>query len=281
LGPNETTKQNLATGGRLTQSSSDAMYWAGHVDTSHLKVFHWADDSSSVDDHDVTVNTWCRTDYSSLAPDGQQWLDSSRTSGTGSVIGATRTPPSGESEHGEVWFAWGAARDSASCTQSRPQPYVKIARVDDTDFSANGEYHIWNSAYAFAYPALATDSQGNIGVTVSYGGPSDFASTTAGYIGDFVVYYNEASDVTLTFTQTDNLGNIIVDSAGNPVLYTRWGDYFVVRNAGSSEDELFASEGYAVRLTDPTLSTSCTVAPGCGFDVRYIEWGRPAESPPH
>jgi hypothetical protein len=274
LGPNQSSDQNLATGARLTQSSPDAMYWAGHVDTSRLKVFHWADNANTVDDHTVTVNTWCQTDYSSLAPDGQQWLDSSRTSGNGSVIGATRVPPAGRASNGELWFAWGAARDSAGCTQGRPQPYVKIARVDDATFAAVGEYHIWNRGYAFAYPALATDPGGNIGVTVSFGGPRNFGSTTAGYIGDFVVYFNEASDVTLTFTQTNAAGNTIVDGAGKPVLFTRWGDYFVVRNSGA-ENTLFSSEGYAVRLVDPMRSTNCIAAPGCTFSMRYIQWGRP------
>lgn len=277
LSPNETTDQNFATGARLTQSSPDAMYWAGHIDTSKMKVFHWADNSNSVDDHDVQVNTWCNTDYTSLAPDGVQWLDNTRTSGTGSVIGATRKYGV-LGANGEIWFAWGAGRDSGSCTQGRPQPYVKIARVDETNFKAVGEYHIWNSNYAFAYPALATDPSDEIGVAVSFGGPSNFASTTVGYLFDYVVYYTEASDVTLTFTQTNAAGNTIVDSAGNPVLFTRWGDYFVVRNSGPG-NALFSSEGYAVKLNNPSLSKNCTTAPGCGFDMHYLQWGRPPSPP--
>ena len=79
------------------------------------------------------------------------------------------------------------SRRSCVCTQGRPQPFVKIARVDDQTLDTVGEYHIWNSAYAFAYPSLARDPNGEIGVSVAFGGPSNYASTTVGYLGDFVV----------------------------------------------------------------------------------------------
>ena len=138
--PTESTDQNTATGARLSQSSRDAMYWGGHVNTNDIKVFHWADSSNSVDRHAAQVNSWCQNDYSTLAPDNQQWLDSSRTSAS-SIIGATRKPFSGlvqpgqPTPDGEVWLAWGSGRDapnaSPACVQGRPQPYVKIVRVND------------------------------------------------------------------------------------------------------------------------------------------------------
>ena len=287
----ESSAQNTATGSRLTQNSADAMYWGGHVDASHIKVFRWRDGNGSMDSpHDAAVNTWCKTDYTTSAPDKQQWLDNSRTSAS-SIIGAARkpfrglVPPGGTPPNGEVWLAWGAGRDvggATPCTQGRPQPYVKIARVDDQTLDTVGEYHIWNTPYAFAYPALATDPNGNIGVSVAFGGPGNYASTTVGYLGDFVVYYVEASDVTLTFTQNDNSTppKVIRDSAGNPVLFTRYGDYFSVRNSGA-DGTFFSSQGYAVKLVNSATSTSCTVAPGCTFRPHYEQWGRPAAPGPH
>jgi hypothetical protein len=288
-GPAESADQNTATGARLTQNSSDAMYWGGHVDTSHIKVFRWADNSNSVDPrHDAQVNTWCQTDYTTLAPDGQQWLDNSRTSAS-SIIGATRKPFSGlvqprqPTPNGEVWLAWGSGRDTAGaspCTQGRLQPYVKIVRIDDQTLDSVGEYHIWNTPYAFAYPALATDPSGNIGVSVAFGGPSNYASTTVGYLGDFVVYYVEASDVTLTFPKTNSSGQVIYNGNGTPVLATRYGDFFTVRNSGPSNAD-FSSQGYAVKLVDSTKSTNCSTAPGCTFRPHYEQWGRPPAPPIH
>ena len=288
----ESTDQNTATGSRLTQNSADAMYWGGHVDKSHIKVFRWRDGNGSMDTpHNATVNSWCSADYSTLAPDRQQWLDNSRTSAS-SIIGAARkpfrglVPPGGTPPNGEVWLAWGSGRDVpaspgvTACTQGRPQPYVKIARVDDQTLDTVGEYHIWNTPYAFAYPALATDPNGFIGVSVAFGGPSNYASTTVGYLGDFVVYYVEASDVTLTFTQNDNSTppKLIRDSKGNPVLFTRYGDYFAVRNSGK-DGTYFSSQGYAVKLVSP--ATNCTTGSGCTFRPHYEQWGRPAAPGPH
>jgi hypothetical protein len=288
----ESRAQLTATGSRLSQNGRDAMYWGGHVDGSHINVFRWADANGNMDSpHNTTVNTWCGSDYTVQAPAGgfQQWLDNSRTSST-SIIGVTRkpfrglVPPGGTPPHGEVWLAWGSGRDvggSSPCTQGRPQPYVKIARVDDQTLDAVGEYHIWNSALAFAYPSLATDRNAEIGVSVAFGGSSNYATTTVGYLGDFVVYYVEASDANLTFTKTTGTPpKTIVDSSGNPVLFTRYGDYFSVRNSGS-DDSLFSSQGYAVKLVDSTRSTNCTVAPGCTFRSHYEQWGRPSGTPPH
>ena len=287
----ESSDQNTATGSRLTQDAGDAMYWGGHVDSSHIKVFRWRDDTGSMESpHTATVNTWCKTDYTTQAPGGfQQWLDNSRTSAT-SIIGAARKPfrglvaPGSTPPNGEVWLAWGSGKDvggSTPCTQGRPQPYVKIARVDDQTLDTVGEYHIWNPSFAFAYPALATDPNANIGVSVAFGGTANYASTSVGYLGDFVVYYVEASDVTLTFTQTTGTPpKTIVDSAGNPVLFTRYGDYFAVRNSGA-DGTLFSSQGYAVKLVNPAASTSCTTAPGCNFRPHYEQWGRPPAPPPH
>ena len=49
----------------------------------------------------------------------------------------------------------------------------------------------------------------------SFGGPSNFPSTTVGYLGDFVVYFVEASDVTLTFTQTNEAQ--LCSECGEPI----------------------------------------------------------------
>jgi hypothetical protein len=65
----------------------------------------------------------------------------------------------------------GLGRDvGGAMAQGRPQPFVKIA-VDDQTLDTVGEYHIWNTPYAFAYPALATDPNANIGVS-GFRGPA-------------------------------------------------------------------------------------------------------------
>ena len=49
----------------------------------------------------------------------------------------------------------------------------------------------------------------------SFGGPSNFPSTTVGSLADSVVYFVEASDVTLTFTQTNEAQ--LCSECGEPI----------------------------------------------------------------
>ncbi len=269
-GPDQWSEMNRAWASRLTQRSADAMYWGGHVDTSHLEVYRWPDNANA-NAHVSTINTYCTVDFTTLAPDGKQWLDNMRGAGTGAIIAATRKP-------GEVWLGWDAARDSAGCTQGRPQPYVKIVRIDDASLNSVGEYHIWNTPYAFGYPSLGTAPNGDIGVSVAFGGPGNYASTTVGYLGDYVVYYVDSSDATLSFPLFNADGTPQKDSNGNPVLGTRYGDMFAVRDSGPGDAD-FSSEGYAYKFADPTQSTNCATAPGCVQRTRYVQWGRSQQGP--
>jgi hypothetical protein len=261
LGPDQTGDQHTATAGRLTQSTTDTMYWAGHVDASKVKVFRWADSDSKVHTHDVKVNTWCKTaaDYASVAPDAIQWIDTTRANISAVSSGARRPFSDPGKSNGEVWLAWNSGKDDGTnkCSKNRPQPFVQILRVNDQNLDGIGEYHIWNSGYAFAYAALATSAAGEIGVSVPFGGASDFATSTVGFLNDFQLYYLEASDVTLS------------TSPG-----TRIGDYYGVRNSGPNNVNL-SSEGYALRLTNPTVTKACTSAADCEYHMHYIEWGRP------
>jgi hypothetical protein len=254
LSPNEDTDQANAFAARLTQQSSDGMYWAGHTDTSHLEIFHWPDSSGQVTTHKTSINTYCNSDFTTLAPDGVQWLDNTRSAGTGGIVAATRKPGT-DGLHGQVWFGWEAARDDSSCKKNRPQPYVDIAQIDDTTLDSVGEYDIWNTSYAFGYPSFDTSPSGEIGVAVSFGGPGNYGTSTFGYLGDYVVYYTEASDVTL-----------------NLMPGTRYGDMFAVRQSGTRGVD-FSTESYVWEYQDPTKK-SCFNAPGCTFKTHYIQFGR-------
>jgi hypothetical protein len=258
--PNESTDETRAFGSRLTQNSPSGMYWGGEKDTSHLEVFHWDDAANSVGSNVAGVNTWCQSDYTSLAPDGNQWIDNTRPAGTGAIIAAAYKSIPGA--HGEIWFGWGSGRDAGSCSQSRPQPYVKIVRIDDATLNSVGEYHIWNTPYAFGYPSLGSAPNGDIGVNVSFGGPSNYAASTVGYLGDYVVYFTDESAASVNF------------SPG-----TRYGDMFAVRRSGPGDAD-FSSEAYSFQFVDATKSTSCATAPGCIYRLHYEQFGRPATPPP-
>ena len=120
-----------------------------------------------------------------------------RPPGTGSVIaGAYKAIPAA---HGETLVRLGRRRRTPDrfATRVGTQPYVKIVRIDDTSLNSVGEYHIWNPGFAFAYPSLASAPNGDIGVSVSFGGSTGpIRSSTVGYLGDYVVYYVDESALT-------------------------------------------------------------------------------------
>lgn len=270
ISTNQLTDLDNAWGGRLTQQSTDGMYWAGHVDTSHLEVYHWPDSSGDVTSNVTSNNTWCNSDYTSLAPDNQQWIDFTRAAGSGRVIAGARQA-SVNDKTGTVWLGWGAARDDSSCKSGRPQPYVDIAQIDPNSLNVVGEYDIWNTPYAFAYPSLGASPNGDMAVTVSFGGPTDYGSSSVGYLGDYVVYYVDESTVTLTFQLTKN-GVPEVNSQGQPVLGTRYGDMFAVRPSGVRNAD-FSSELYAYKYVNPA-TPSCSSAAGCTFYTHYVQFSR-------
>jgi len=269
--PNEDTDQKYAWGSRLTQQTTDGMYWAGHTDTSHLEVFHWPDSSGSVTTNVTSINTFCNSNYASLAPDNNQWIDATRAAGSGKVIAATRQLGK-NGGHGKIWFGWGAAADDSSCKNSRTQPYVDITQVDDSTLNSVGEYDIWNTPYAFAYPSLGTAPNGDIGVAVSFGGKNNYASATIGYLGDYVVYYVDASTATLNFPLFNSNGTPKLNSSGQQLTGTRYGDMFAVRQSGTRNVD-FSSELYAYQYVN-TATPSCSSAAGCQYRLDYVQFSR-------
>ena len=66
------------------------------------------------------------------------------------------------------------------------------------DWTETAEMQIWNPDYAFAFPDLNINAAGEVGVGVAFDGASDLADAAFGIIGDFVVWYQNASDAALS-----------------------------------------------------------------------------------
>jgi hypothetical protein len=83
---------------------------------------------------------------------------------------------------------------------------VTEARNYGTTFSRISQTKVWNPDFAFAYPSLATNLIGEVGIALGFGGGSSAASPTSGFeassavgmLGDFMVYYPALSDTSLT-----------------------------------------------------------------------------------
>lgn len=268
------TKSTAAVGSHLTQNAAGTMYWAGHNDTSHMRIFAWGDGSGSYSWTDVGNTNYANSDYTSEAPDGQYWLDP-RVKGD-AVLGAAFKPKVGNQQAtNQIWFAWTAARDS-----NFKQPYVRMLWVDDSKFNNVGEFETWNSDYVFSYPALAVNSKtSEVAVSMMYGGNDKYyMNNVVGFPQDFLLYITTNSNVTFTADPASSTG--CDDASGGKVKgrCTRSGDYLGVRRVGSNSG-LFGTVGYETNLVDSTKSTDCLKAPGCLLNERWIEFGRPDDVP--
>jgi hypothetical protein len=256
-----------AVASHLTQNAAATMYWAGHYDNTHLRVFTWADGSNQYSWNNHTHNNYSNSDYTSKAPDGQYWY-APRPKGD-NVTSAAHRP-------GEVWFAWTAGRDT-----NFPHPYVIIAKLNESNLNVFDELEVWNPDHTYAYPALAVNSDSSeVAISLMWGGGGKFyMNHAAGFLGDFVVWITTSSDVTFTVDSTQP-GVVGCDNASGGMVSgrcTRSGDYLSLRRVGSNSG-LFGTLGYEIKLVDSTMSTDCIVAPGCRQDVRYIEFGRPEDT---
>jgi hypothetical protein len=256
----------------FVQSANDTMYYAAQPDTSKLSVF--ADPDSSPDvptPKDLDTASRCSNDatnpcdYSVTAPDGLDWnVAPHGVLGGAYVAPSIFCPTSGCSGPTRfLYFAYDGARDNAA---GRAFPYVRITKVDADAIAIVSEMDIWNSAFAFATPALtwrAGSGKDEVVFSLATGGGTSYADNAVGFIGDFVAYVTTSSNA----TQSDNASNV------------RYGDYFSVRNAigpvtvnGSGLG--YATLGYAV--TQASAGKTCAVG-GCNIALQYVLFGRNEE----
>jgi hypothetical protein len=115
-----------------------------------------------------------------------------------------RTRPAASSPRHPVcrlWTAWGAGvgrprpRQRRRGTTSFPQPHVRLARIDLGTWTTVEERQVWHPDYAYAYGCLAVGPKGEIGYGVAVGGKTTFPNACFGILGDYVVYYRDASTV--------------------------------------------------------------------------------------
>ena len=138
-------------------------------------------------------------------------------------------------------------------------PHVQVLQIDTstwkkTNWKKTKQWQIWNADHAFAYPSLALNSADDVGIALAWGGGGKFyASFAVGILGDFVVWFSEASNA----TDATNSG---AGSNG------RWGDHVTCRQA-HPDSALFSGTGYRRAPEAPP-------AVGTQYNPRYILFGR-------
>jgi hypothetical protein len=249
IGYTNPADSGTAYGGHLSQNTGDTVFWAGHNNTSQMRVFSLPENSNQYSWRSININSWPNSDYSSTCPDTGKtdWLKFLSGFPSSAVIGATRRFGGGAfgGPASEVWFAWTAARGGGF-----PHPHIQIVQIDTSNWSVTKQWQIWNPNFAFAYPCLATNANQEIGISLGWGGNTFFANHAVGILGDFVVWYSELSDAAIS----------------------RWGDFVTARQA-SPRTTLYAATGYSVLKKTPP-------ATGTRFNPRYVLFGRASEVNP-
>ena len=207
---------SLAYGGHISQNTGDSVFWAGHKDSSTIRIFDFPENSGSYSWRDISINSWPNGTIASTDPDGTNWLSFSFPGSA--VLGITRRTST------EVWFAW-----TGSSNSNFKNPQVQVLEINPSNYSVISQWQIWNDSYAFTYPSLATNSNAEVGISLGWGGNTYYGNNAVGILGDFVVWYPELSTISNA---------------------SRYGDYFnVARNNPNSP--LFDASGYAVLKNTP------------------------------
>lgn len=228
----------------IMQNNGNEVFWAVNRSSSRIQIFSWRENSTRWTWRSVGIGSWPNQDFSEIAPDTTNWLGP--TFG-GAILGAARRISREGTD--ELFFAWTAGR-----SRNFPHPHIQGVRLDSSNFRVLDQFQIWNPNFAFAIPGLATNSNNEVAASLAVGGPTLFPTHAVGIVEDGQYFGSTISDGALT----------------------RYGDYYTVR-PHFPNSTLFSAFGYGVRLLDPTKSTSCNVPPFCGFDQRFVLFGRASD----
>jgi len=241
------TNPGLSQGqSRLSQTTADEVFWAVNTSTQSLRVFSWKEsDGLTYWWRDVATESWSNTHPTSLTPDEQDWL---KDCAPGNVLGLTRRIyADAGGQHDELWCAW-----TAGSGDGFQQAHVEVVVLDLKDnFNLITQEQIWTNNNAYAYPALCTNSNGDVGLSLEAGGgPGGWENHVVGIWGDTVLYVMTSS----------NRG------------CTRFGDYVTIcRDA--KDPTRFDAFGYGVMAGNPPPGLGSDV-PGVVADIRYNQFGK-------
>ena len=242
----------LSSGFRVAQHCGTRAFWASHLSTSRMRVFHWDENANSPSSNDISnIPTWADVrPYTSIAPDGRRWLNRA----DGRITGATMARINNVDE---LWFAWGSNRGGVN---QRKHPFIQIARINSATFQLIDSINLHHNEVAFAYPALSANQAGEVAASYFIGGggnagkfPTHAVSLLTGVRKDVTV----AASLFGPFRAQDPARN-------------GFGDYLTVRRH-SPNGNLFAATGYTLQ-TDPRNEPQNAVP-------HFVIFGRAADIP--
>ena len=159
---------------RATQNTGSTGYFAaltyvknpnGQQYISNMRVFAWPEKSDRITVFDVPISAVPTEGGIVRTPRGD-WL----TNGKGSlqILGLALSG-------NDLWAAWWGNRTVANPpagtpTLSFPYPHIGIAVVNVATKHLKLQRYIWNAEHAFVFPDLATNPDGDVGLSFCWGG---------------------------------------------------------------------------------------------------------------
>jgi hypothetical protein len=162
-------------------------------------------------------------------------------------VGATRNGS-------KIWFAWNAAPNPQL---NIPQPYIEMVEFDTSaHYHKTSQVRIWNQDFAFGLPSLSTNAcTKEIGLSLDYGGGTQYPNHAVGFWGDYTVYPTTAGNVSDIY----------------------FGDYVTIRQNNTSDlhGAFFDAFGYAFQKTSSAGSGTSLPLNQVNIDIRHVVFGRP------
>jgi hypothetical protein len=160
--------------------------WFGVMKSdSEIRVFRWDEAPGSPVTHiDLPIATVPTLDFSSLTPDGADWLPP--TSKIDSAI------TGGARSRDALWFAWSAGKKYGNDDASPfPHAHIEYVTIAVQDFGIGqtfmaAQHYIWNRKFAFAWPSLAANAgpDSRVAISFCYGGGDHYPQHAVGLMDE-------------------------------------------------------------------------------------------------
>ena len=200
---------------RCTQGATNVMYFASHNSLSQIRVFRWPDNANQISRVDVDVAAWSAGQYSAPCSDGSDWIRRCDPRMTAGYVAS-----------GELGFMW-----TANARENRPFPYCRLVRLRDAETpTLLSQHDLFNSNYAWAYPDVAVNSTGEVGISVFRGGGSQMPGHVVGTLNRGTGLWQLAATRDGTNGPSDG----------------KWGDYLSCRR-DSTDPTTWIAAGYTLQ----------------------------------
>jgi hypothetical protein len=138
---------------------------SGQPHISNIRVFAWPEIGDHFEYFDVPISA-IPTESPTVTTPAGDWLSNGR--GSLQILGLALS-------RNELWAAWWGNRTvrnppAGVPTLSFPYPHIGIAVVNVASQHLETQRYVWNPDYAFAFPDLASNSSGDIGLAFCWGG---------------------------------------------------------------------------------------------------------------